>query len=141
MRFLGGRSRTSSPTIVVVVVVDIVYEEQAGAHGDGQKHGCSMALGGHEIKQFPISKMFFKRFFFDFGCTVSNSQTKSCVRAQYFGICYSGMLPNFKAQHAEESKVRRRTRRRFKNSSTVFLCLFCSCCCFCFARPIKEIRW
>lgn len=64
VRFLGGRSRTSSPTIVVVVVVDIVYEEQAGAHGDGQKHGCSMALGGHEIKQFPISKMFFKRFFF-----------------------------------------------------------------------------
>lgn len=67
MRFLGGRSRTSSPTIVVVVVVDIVYEEQAGAHGDGQKHGCSMALGGHEIKQFPISKMFFKRFFLILG--------------------------------------------------------------------------
>lgn len=46
MRFLGGRrSRTSSPAISVAVVVYVVYEEQAGAHGDGQKHGCSMALG------------------------------------------------------------------------------------------------
>lgn len=41
MRSLGGCR--SSPAISVAVVV--VYEEQAGAHGDGQKHGCSVALG------------------------------------------------------------------------------------------------
>lgn len=45
--FLGGCRRRPSSLVVIVgaaAVVDVVYEEQAGAHGDGQKHGCSMTL-------------------------------------------------------------------------------------------------
>lgn len=64
-RFRGGRGRrTSSPAVAAVGGVDVVYEEQAGAHGDGQEHSCSMALGGggkaHKTKPFPVSK---KKFF------------------------------------------------------------------------------
>lgn len=43
-RFLGGRRRRTSRPAIAVVAVVVVYEEQAGAHGNGQKHGCSMAL-------------------------------------------------------------------------------------------------
>lgn len=51
----SGRTPRPAVTAGAVIVVDVVYEEQAGAHGDGQKHGCSMALGDM-TKKILVSK-------------------------------------------------------------------------------------